>query len=401
MAVIEERVLLSAETVARMQRAMVEQQLDGWLLYNFQGLNAIAGGLLGLPAMSRRYFVLVPAEGRPIALTHRIEQQPWEGWIGENRVYLSWRELESELAGMLSGRGRIAMEYVEGDAVPYTDRVPAGVLEMVRACGVEVTTSSDLVSAFYSRWSEQGLEDHRAAAAILRETVHGAFERIGSTLRAGESPTEWGIREWIRERLQERGLGVGMDTIVAVNGNAANPHYGPTRDAHSSIARGDVVLIDLWGKQSEDAIYADQTWMGYVGSEVPERIEEIWRAARDAREAAVDLVRTRTSAGEAVFGYEVDDAAREVISDRGYGGAFIHRTGHSIDRSLHGSGPNIDNLETRDTRRLIPGIGFSIEPGIYLEGDVGFRTEIDVYMGADGPEVTPSDRQMEMIRIEV
>jgi Xaa-Pro aminopeptidase len=293
------------------------------------------------------------------------------------------------------------MEYVEGDAVPYTDRVPAGVLEMVRACGVEVATSSDLVSAFYARWSEQGLEDHRAAAAILRETVHGAFERIGSTLRAGESPTEWGIREWIRERLQERGLGVGMDTIVAVNGNAANPHYGPTRDAHSRIAHGDVVLIDLWGRQSDDAIFADQTWMGYVGSEVPERIEEIWRAARDAREAAVDLVRTRTSAGEAVFGYEVDDAAREVIRERGYGDAFIHRTGHSIDRSLHGSGPNIDNLETCDTRRLIPGIGFSIEPGIYLEGDVGFRTEIDVYMGADGPEVTPPDRQMEMIRIEV
>jgi Xaa-Pro aminopeptidase len=188
---------------------------------------------------------------------------------------------------------------------------------------------------------------------------------------------------------------------VAVNGNAANPHYGPTRDAHSPIAHGDVVLIDLWGKQSEDAIFADQTWMGYVGSEVPERIEEIWRAARDAREAAVDLVRTRTSAGETVFGYEVDDAAREVIRERGYGDAFIHRTGHSIDRSLHGSGPNIDNLETRDTRRLIPGIGFSIEPGIYLSGDVGFRTEIDVYMGADGPEVTPTDRQMEMIRIEV
>jgi len=400
MAVIEERVSLTEETVGKMQDELREMGLGGWLLYNFQGLNAIASGILGLPAMSRRYFVLVPAEGRPIALTHRIEQQPWEGWIGEKRVYLSWRELEGELAELLGGRGRIAMEYVEGDAVPYTDRIPAGVVEMVRATGIEVVTSADLVSAFHARWSDRGLEDHRRAAEILRDTVHSAFQRIGASIRAGEKPTEWSIREWIQKRLHERGLRVGVDSIVAVNEHAANPHYGPTRDSHAEIRRGDLVLIDLWGKQSEDGIYADQTWMAWVGSGVPERIQEIWRAARDAREAAVELVRSRSQAGEAVFGYEVDDAARYVIRSRGYGDAFIHRTGHSIDTSLHGSGPNIDNLETRDTRRLIAGIGFSIEPGIYLAGDVGFRTEIDVFMGPDGPEITTPDRQMEIIEIE-
>jgi Xaa-Pro dipeptidase len=400
MAVIEERVSLSESTVARMQEEMLEQKVDGWLLYNFQGLNAVASGILGLPAMSRRHFVLVPAEGRPVALTHRIEQQPWEGWIGEKRVYLSWRELESELAAMLRGRGRIAMEYAEGDAVPYTDRVPAGVVEMVRAAGVEVVTSADLVSAFYARWTDEGLSGHRRAAAILQQTAHAAFEQIGKMIRSGEKPTEWGIREWIQGRLAEHGLVVGVDTIVAVNDHAANPHYGPTRQEHAEIRRGDLVLIDLWGKQTDDSIYADQTWMAWVGTEVPARIEEIWAAARDAREAAVELVRSRTAAGEPVFGFEVDDAARAVITSRGYGDAFIHRTGHSIDRELHGSGPNIDNLETRDTRRLIPGVGFSVEPGIYLTGDVGFRTEIDVYMGPDGPEVTTPDPQMELVRID-
>ncbi len=400
MAVIEKRVSLGEETVARMQEEMREQGVDGWLLYNFQGLNGVASGILGLPAMTRRYFVLVPARGRPVALTHRIEQQPWEGWIGEKRIYLSWRELEEELAGMLEGLGLVAMEYAEGDAVPYTDRVPAGVIEMVRGTGVEVVTSADLVSAFYARWTEAGLEGHRRAAIVLRETVHAAFERIGAMIRAGDRPTEWGIREWIQERLVERGLVVGVDTIVAVNDHAANPHYGPTRTEHAEIRRGDLLLIDLWGKQTEDSIYADQTWMAWVGSEVPARIEEIWSAARDGREAAVDLIRARTAAGQPVFGYEVDDAARAVITERGYGDSFIHRTGHSIDTSLHGSGPNIDNLETRDTRRLIPGIGFSIEPGIYLTGDVGFRTEIDVFMGPDGPEITTPERQMEMVKIE-
>jgi Xaa-Pro dipeptidase len=401
MAVIEERVSLSEETVARMQSEMRGLGLDGWLLYNFQGLNGIASGILGLPAMSRRYLVLVPSEGAPIALTHRIEQQPWEGWIGEKRVYLSWRELESELAAMLQGRGRIALEYSPGDAVPYTDRVPAGVVEMVRSTGVEVVSSADLVSAFYARWSDDGLAGHRRAAGILRDTVLAAFDRIGEMIRADETPTEWGIREWIQKRLASEGLTEGVDTIVAVNANAANPHYGPTRTEHAEIRRGDLVLIDLWGRFDTESIFADQTWMAWVGSEVPERIEEIWSAARDAREAAIELVRSRFAAGEPVAGYEVDDAAREVITSRGYGDAFIHRTGHSIDRSLHGSGPNIDNLETRDTRRLIPGIGFSIEPGIYLAGDVGFRTEIDVFLGPDGPEVTPAERQMELVRIRV
>lgn len=401
MAIVEQKVSLTESTLAEMQRELRDRGVDGWLLYDFHGLNPVAGRVLGLPAMTRRYFVLIPAEGRPIALTHKIEQQPWSAWIGENRQYLSWQELESELARLVGGLERVAVEYTPGDAVPYVDRLPAGVLEMIRAAGTEPVPSADLVSAFYSRWSENGLRSHRNAAVIIRETAHAAFDRIGDRIRSGEQPNEWEIREWIQAEIARRGLKGGSDTIVAVNANAANPHYGPSRDDHAPIREGDLVLIDLWAKEDEDAIWADQTWMGYVGSDVPERLETIFAAVRDARQAAVELVRSRWTEGKPVAGFEVDDASRNVIVERGYGDAFIHRTGHSIDRELHGSGPNIDNLETRDTRQLIQGVGFSVEPGIYLAGDVGFRSEIDIYMGPDGPEVTTPEPQTEIYRISV
>ncbi|HEV2149590.1 MAG TPA: M24 family metallopeptidase [Longimicrobiaceae bacterium] len=399
MAIVEATVALTADTVRRIQEELRAHGLRGWLLYDFRGNNPIVSDLLGLPALTRRYFVLVPAEGTPVALTHRIEQQPWRGWIGENRPYSSWRELEAALAALLGGAGRVAMEYSEGDAVPYVDRVPAGVLEMVRRAGAEPVTSADLVSTFYARWSPEGEAAHRRAAVAVQETAHAAFRRIAERIQAGERVTEWDTREWVQAELARRGLHVGADSIVAVNANAANPHYGPTAAQHAQIRRGDLVLIDLWGKESEDSVYADQTWMGYVGEEIPERLATIFAAVRDAREAAVALLRERWEAGEPVAGYEVDDASRGVIEARGYGEQFIHRTGHSIDRELHGSGPNIDNLETRDTRRLIPGVGFSIEPGIYLAGDVGFRTEIDVFMGPDGPDVTTPRPQREVFAL--
>lgn len=399
MAVVNETVSLAPETVERIQAELRAQRLDGWLLYDFRALNSVASTLLGLPALTRRYFVLVPAEGRPVALTHRIEQHPWAGWIGERRVYLSWRELEGELGGMLQGLPRVAMEYVPGNAVPYVDQVPAGVVEMVRGTGVEVVPSADLVSAFTARWTSEGEASHRRASAAVRETAHDAFARIGAAVGSGQRLTEWDLREWICGELVRRGLTVGGDTIVAVSANAANPHYAPSAGHSAEFREGDLVLIDLWGKEAESAIYADQTWMGYVGDAVPSRLQTIWEAVRDARDAAANHARSRWAAGEPVAGWELDDAAREVITARGYGDAFIHRTGHSIDRDLHGSGPNLDNLETRDTRRLIPGVGFSVEPGIYLAGDVGFRSEINMWVGPEGPEVTTPEPQVELLAI--
>jgi Xaa-Pro dipeptidase len=396
MAVTEQTVQLSPDTVARIQEELRAQGVDGWLLFNFKGFNAVANDLLGLPALTRRYFVWIPREGTPVAVTHRIEQQPWTGWIGENLPYSSWRELEARLAQLLPGGPRVAMEYAPADAVPYVDKVPAGVIEMIRATGAEPVTSGDLVSAFYARWSDEGLAGHRRAAKHVYEVAHEAFRRIAAAARAGRQTGEWEVRQWIMGEFARRGITVGGDAIVAVNANAANPHYGPSADHHAQIRPGDLVLIDLWGKENDDAIYADQTWMGFVGDSVPERLAEIFAAVRDARLAAIDLIRRRWDAGEEVAGWEADDASRNVIESRGWGEAFIHRTGHSIDRELHGSGPNIDNLESKDTRRLIQGVGFSIEPGIYLAGDVGFRSEVDVYMGPDGPEVTTPEPQTEV-----
>jgi Xaa-Pro aminopeptidase len=388
MAVTEQTVAVTAETVARIQEELLARGLDGWLLYDFRGQNPVAGTLLGLPALTRRYFVLVLASGTPIALTHRIEQQPWTTWLGDKRVYSSWREMEAELASMCGGMRRLAMEYTPGDAVPVVDRVPAGVVEMVRAAGAEPEGSGDLISFFTARWSAEGEASHRRASAAVRETAHAAFERIAAAIRADGRTSEWEIRQWIQGELQRRGLHVGGDTIVAVNANAANAHYAPSADHHAEIRAGDLVLIDLWGKENDDAIYADQTWMAFVGDTIPERLEQMFGVLVEAREAACAAVIDRFAAGNAVSGFEVDDVARGIIEARGFGANVIHRTGHSIDRELHGSGPNIDNLETRDTRTLIPGVGFSVEPGIYFPGDVGFRSEVNMFIGSNGPEVT-------------
>jgi Xaa-Pro dipeptidase len=399
MAITEQKVSLKRETVSRVQEELRAQGLGGWLLFNFHDLNPIASALLGLPALTRRYAVLLPAEGVPIALTHRIEQQPWEGWIGERRVYSSWRELETELAALLSGRGPIAMEYSPGGAVPYVDLIPAGALEMVRSTGAEIRSSAELVSSFYACWTGPGEASHRRAAVVVQETAREAFRQIAGEIRASRRPTEWEMRQWVRVELERRGLHVGVDSIVAVNANAANPHYAPSAEISAPIREGDLVLIDLWGKEADHAVFADQTWMGYVGDTVPERLAQIFGVLREAREAALHLLRSRHEAGDPVAGWEVDEATREVVVRHGHGEHFVHRTGHSIDTELHGTGPNIDNLETRDTRVLIPGVGFSIEPGIYIPGDVGFRSEINVFMGPRGPEVTTPEPQQEVFAL--
>ncbi|HVG46050.1 MAG TPA: M24 family metallopeptidase [Longimicrobium sp.] len=392
MAVIAETVSLTAETVDRVRGELRALGLDGWLLFNFRGNNPVAGGMMGLPAMTRRWFVYLPAEGTPVALTHRIEQQPWETWIGEKRQYSTWRELERELGDLLRGK-KVAMEYAAGNAVPYIDIVPAGVLELVRAAGAEVVSSGDLVSAFYSRWTPEGEASHRRAAQVVHDVAHDAFRRVAQAVKDGGRVTEWEVRGWIQDDFARRGLRVGADCIVAVNANAANAHYGPTAEKHAEIRAGDLLLIDLWGKEDDDAVYADQTWMGYLGDTVPDRLAQIFGVLTAARDAAIELVLKRSAAGEPVRGYEVDAAAAAVIERGGYGEHIIHRTGHSIDRDLHGMGPNIDNQESRDLRTLIRGVGFSIEPGIYIAGDVGFRTEIDMYMGEHGGEVTTPNPQ--------
>ena len=390
--------MLNLETLPRVQEALAEAGVDGWLIFDFHGLNPVATGLLGLTGMgTRRIFVMVPREGVPVAITHAIEQGPWQKWPSEWKkvVYSGWRELESNLRETVSGKS-VAMEYSPGDAVPYLDRVPAGVLEMVRNSGATVVSSADLVSRFYAVWSKDDLASHKRAAEIVSRIAHAAFARAGEAASSGSPLSEYQLQQWILGEFSGNGLNTDHGPIVAIGPNAANPHFEPAPKDSAKIDRGAILLIDLWARE-EGGVFADQTWMGSLG-EPSDRDQEIWLAVRDARDAAIALLRERLDSGSPVRGGEVDDAAREVIKSRGYGDRFIHRTGHSIDaRDLHGSGPHIDNLETREERSLIPGVGFSIEPGIYLAGDVGMRSEVNGWVSDKGIVITPSSYQTDLI----
>ena len=391
--------MLNRESLPAIQSALAAAGLDGWLLYDFQGLNPIARGMLELKGgmTSRRFFAYIPRSGSPVAITHAIEQGPWENWPREWRkeMYSGWRTLESLLAQVVQGK-RIAMEYSPGDAVPYADRVPAGVIEMVRNAGATIQSSADLTSSFYAVWSDDQRATHERAAVAVAMIGQEAMKLAGSRAQSGTPLTEFALQAWIRERFESEGLVPDHGPIVAIGPNAANAHYEPVAAGSATINRGDILLIDLWAKEPE-GVFADQTWMGSLGPP-SERDTRVWLAVRDARDAAIALLGERIGGGKPVRGGEVDDAARAVITARGFGEFFIHRTGHSIDsRDLHGAGPHIDNLETREERSLIPGVGFSIEPGIYLAGDVGMRSEVNGFIGKEGLLITPSDYQREML----
>jgi Xaa-Pro aminopeptidase len=388
------------EQLPAIQKELADLGLDGWLLYNLRVRNGVAASLLGLGEMSRRYFVLIPVQGKPHALTHGIEQIPWETWPWTRSQYVGWQVLDEELKSLLGGKRRLAMEVSDRDAVPIVDLVPAGVIDMIRDHGVEVVSSGDLITKFYSRWTPAQLQSHYRASDALVAAVNGAFERLAGEVAAGRQPLEEEVREWVVSDLSSRGMGAGADSIAARGINAANPHY-ETTNGGEPFRKGDVVLIDLWTKESEDAVFADQTWMAYLGETVPERAAELFSVVCQSRDAAISCVQTAWKEGRTIQGYEVDDAARAVIDEAGYGQYFIHRTGHSIDRATHGMGPNMDNLETHETRVLLEGVGFSVEPGIYSPGEIGMRSEINVYIGANGPEVTPGTYQHAMKTLPV
>lgn len=390
--------MLTPDTLPSVQAALSDAGVDGWLIFDFHGLNPIARGVLSLNGMAtRRTFVLIPRKGRPAAITHAIEQGPWRDWPSQwgKTTYSSWRMLEDQLKKLVSGK-QVAMEYSPGDSIPYLDRVPGGVLEMVRAAGATVVSSGELVSRFYAVWSEENLASHRRAAEVIAGIAKEAGTSAGEKAKGKFPLNEYELQRWILDRFAIDGLETDHGPIVAIGANAANPHYEPSPDQSSTISRGEMLLIDLWAKE-KNGLYADQTWMFSLG-EPSEQDEKVWSAVRGARDAAIDLLRERIGNGSEVRGGEVDDAARAVITSAGFGDYFIHRTGHSIDpQDLHGSGPHIDNLETREERLLIPGIGFSIEPGVYIPGEVGMRTEVNCYVGQDELVVTPAAIQKDLI----
>jgi Xaa-Pro aminopeptidase len=347
---------------------------------------------------TRRAFALIPAKGEPKLLMHAIEGSAWRHWPWGSETYAGWREMEEKLAKLVQGRASLALETSPGSAVPTVDTVPAGMVELLRSLGVRPASSQDLVSRFHSIWSDDQLAAHREAAEVVAAVALDAFKRAADAVRAGAPTGEGALVEWIRVALSERGVSVDADAHVAVGAGAADPHYAPA-GAGEPIARGDLLLIDLWGRTSADAVHADQTWMGYLGATPSDEMTRVWDVVRDARDQAVTFLQERFSSGSEVRGCEVDDVSRGVIEAAGYGRYFVHRTGHSIDMKLHGSGPNLDNLESRDDRRLLTGVGFSVEPGIYLPGRFGVRSEINVHWGPRGPEVTPRRPQQEILRL--
>jgi Xaa-Pro aminopeptidase len=386
--------LLDRVDLAALQDALRSRKLDGWLIYDFHGLNPVAARVLGLGGMgSRRLFVLLPAEGEPIAVAHRIELQPLDGFPGEIRPYAAWQELHHHLGAVVAGK-RLAMEVSADDAVPYLDRVPSGVVQLIERLGGAVETSADLVTLFSAGWSSQELDDHYYAAetlaTIARETLAEVVHETGTA-------REYAVQQRVCERMSAAGLVWDHPPIVGFGANAANPHYEPAEGGDALLEPNQVVLLDLWGGRSLTTVFADQTWMGFAGTDVPDEVQRVWTVVRGARDAAIQRLRDGLAAGEAVAGAALDAAARAHITEHGFGEYFVHRTGHSIDVDLHGSGPHLDSFETNDVRILLPGVGFSIEPGVYLTGRFGVRTEVNVVLHADGPEVTPKVIQQDLI----
>ena len=390
------------DKMMKIQEMLRRQGLKGWLLYDFHGINPIARRMAPLPddpMLSRRWAWWISAEGDPAWLVHAIERGQFDGYDARFVTYSSWQSFEQALLTLTDGPGPIACEYSPDCGIPYTSWVDAGTAEQLRRLGYELHSSADLIQAVYATWTPAQLETHRRAVQICLDAKDLAFATIAERLRAGAPTTELDIQQVILDYFAAHHLDPQHPPIVAVNAHAGDPHYSPTAERHSPIQPGDLILIDLWGKLKDtpDAVFADMTWMGYAGDRPPARMQEVFDTVARARDAAIELVQARISAGEAVHGWEIDDAAREVIRQAGYGDAFFHRTGHSIDTELHGSGVNIDNLETRDTRQLIPHIGFTIEPGIYLP-EFGVRLEINIYVHEDRAEVTTLPLQYEFVR---
>ncbi len=389
--------LLAGFDFSALRALLGELGADAWLLYDFHGINPAATRVLGIHGMgTRRFFVLLPRDGKPVALAHRIELASFDGFPGEVRPYAAWRELHEKLRTLVAGK-TVAMEVSPADAVPYLDRVPHGVVELIEGFGARVVSSGTLITRFAARWSASELAGHRRAAEALAEIAAEALRWAGTELTRGAEVRETVVQARVMEAFGRAGLVTDHPPIVGFQANSANPHYEPKAGADRRLAIGDVLLLDLWAGVAPGAVFADQTWIAFAGREPSAEVRTVWESVRGARDAAVTLLRDRWQRREPVTGAALDDAARGVIRAAGFGDYFVHRTGHSIDRDLHGSGPHLDNFETADERTLIPGVGFSVEPGIYLAGRFGMRSEINVYVAEGGPEVTPAHPQQDLL----
>ncbi len=408
---------MPAWSLDAMQTALASLGLEGWLLYDFRGSNPVALQAMGLQTSgTRRWFLWIPARGEAQLLIHAIEQNGFRSTNPalpvKTRTYVSWQDLHLALADMLAQVRVIAMEYSPSNAIPYVDKVDSGMLELVRNVGqVDVVSSADLVQMFQAVLSAAQVRSHREAAARVLAVKDEAFAETAQRLAREEEWDEFALQTFIGERLVHYGLETGHDALVAVNANAADPHYEPSARHTAPIRQGDMLLIDLWGRSrsSPDACYADITWTAYCGAKVPSRVAAVFQVVRQARDACLDFMQAGLRAGETVYGYAADDACRQVMIEAGFGPAFIHRTGHSLGPEVHFSGVNIDNLETQDYRALTPGVMFTVEPGIYLPRfdfddsgrprGLGIRSEVNCLVHADDLEVTTLPLQDQVVAL--
>lgn len=390
-----------ADRISAIQHALAEAGADGWIFACFQQNDPVSLELLGLTErlVTRRCYYLVPRAGEPRKLVHVLEPAMLEHLPGTTTSYLTWREHRERVAALVAGSPRLAAQYSPRNELPSVSRLDAGTAELLREAGVELVSAADLVQRFAATWSEEQLAGHRRACVELHRIVLLAFDRVRTALGRGEVLDEYTVQRSIVEAFGQAGLWAEADPIVAVNAHSADPHYQPGPAGSWPIRDADFLLIDLWAKEKRPgSVYADITWCGVCAPAPTERQQEVFTTVIAARDAAWELVRSRWP-HQPVRGFEVDDAAREVIRRAGHGDRFIHRTGHSIGVSDHGQGANMDNLETHDTRQLLPMTGFSIEPGIYLTGDFGVRSEINVALTAEMAEITGGEPQRELLRL--
>ena len=374
------------------QRALSEDGFDGWLLYDFHGSNPIATRLAGLAGSqkmaTRRWYYLIPAQGEPRGLVHAIERHNLDGLPGSKRPYAGRNQLDAGLRELLNGMKRVAMEYSPGNNIPYVSRVDAGTVEAVRQLGVEVASSGDLVQRFEAVWTDEAYRSHVAASERLYRIKDRAFDLVRERMRSNTALDEFELQQQMVGWFKEEGLVTDDAPNVSAQENAGDPHYSVTRDSSRPIRPSEMLLIDLWGKLPKPgAVFADITWVGYTGSNPPDECVRAFSAARDGRDAAIELVKTSAARGGDLRGWQVDRACRDVIERAGFGQFFIHRTGHSLGEEVHGNGVHMDDYETHDDRRLIPGTGFTIEPGVYTDR-YGVRTEINMFIGERDARVT-------------
>jgi Xaa-Pro aminopeptidase len=384
------------------QAALKEEHLDGWLFFDHHQRDPLAYRILKLNptrVATRRWYYFIPAHGEPRGLVHAIEPGVLAGLPGDISKYSSWSAQVDGLSRLLAGIRKIAMQYSPNCAIPYVSLVDGGTIELVRSAGVEIATSANLVQLFEARWTAEQLEMHLEAGRRVDRVRAEAFQKIAATLAAGHSITEWDVNRFIRAGFEKAGLVTDHGPIVAVNSNMSDPHYEPEAQGSREIHRGDAVLIDMWAKLDRpSSVYYDITWTGYCGPTPPAALQNIFEVVRGARDRAIQYVQSAIARGESIEGFQVDDAARTYIKKQGFGEYFVHRTGHSIGEEVHGTGANMDNLETHDERRIIARTCFSVEPGVYLP-DFGIRSEVNVYVGATEALVT-GEVQQKLVNIE-